>query len=452
MDSTAIIPRCINTMMSAVPSMFRQEQCEALKQTLAQVVDRGYFKPAEEDELRAWFACYLTTRSALLEMIDDLRPIAMPGRKQAVNEQQQLYAFVLGYTAACVLVRAGRFFVADLATHKLVQRKLNEAAPTYRIPRKQYTHIYRSLTHPRHAWELYQVMQFARENRAQIDKLADDPRMGPIVHFLDQSESALDMAVQEYVKARLRYRWHSWRRRRASVVQQGLFHLYEVFGRVIADVGNPFHQNRLTPDIHQQVESMLQPGDVLVTRHDQALSNLFLPGYWPHASLYVGPADTRHQLALDLDQERAARWVEPLRVLEAKKDGVKLRPLTETLAVDALALLRPCLSSTEIARALSQALVHEGKLYNFDFDFFTDDRLVCTEVVYRAYEGFAGFDFPLKRHVGILTLTAEDVVRLAVKEKCFESVAVFGTPVLGNQLVTGSSAHQALSECAMHSA
>ena len=72
--------------------------------------------------------------------------------------------------------------------------------------------------------------------------------------------------------------------------------------------------------------ALLQPGDVLITRHDHAFTNLFLPGYWPHAALYVGSEGDRERMGVSLDAERAARWRGDRRVLEALKDGVLFRP------------------------------------------------------------------------------------------------------------------------------
>ena len=121
-----------------------------------------------------------------------------------------------------------------------------------------------------------------------------------------------------------------------------------------------------------------------------------------------------------------------------------LRAIDDTLALDAVAVLRPNLTADDIARAISNSISHEGKLYNFDFDFFTDDRLVCTEVIYRAYEGVSGIEFALTERGGRLTLSAEDIVSMALKKRGLEPVAVFGTPNVGSRIVTGDQAVEAL--------
>ena len=45
--------------------------------------------------------------------------------------------------------------------------------------------------------------------------------------------------------------------------------------------------------------------------------------------------------------------------------------LEETLSVDAVAVIRPQLDRAHIARGITRVSAHEGKLYNFDFDFKT---------------------------------------------------------------------------------
>jgi uncharacterized protein YycO len=159
----------------------------------------------------------------------------------------------------------------------------------------------------------------------------------------------------------------------------------------------------------------------------------------------VGPPETtKKRFSLRLTDHHLRRWVAPLSILEAKKDGVLFRPAEETLDLDALAVLRPRLGAAEIAEALSNAIAHEGKLYNFDFDFFTDDRLVCTEVVYRAYEGVGGISIPLQECFGRRTLPAEDLISMALEGGVFEPVIAFGTPTVGSKIVTDAAAVAAL--------
>jgi hypothetical protein len=96
--------------------------------------------------------------------------------------------------------------------------------------------------------------------------------------------------------------------------------------------------------------------------------------------------------------------------------------------VDAVAVIRPQLGQEELAHALARAAEHEGKLYNFDFDFFRSDRLVCTEVVYRAFDDLGSIRIPLHERNGRPTLSAEDLFDLALAAKGFDPIAVCGPP------------------------
>jgi hypothetical protein len=177
----------------------------------------------------------------------------------------------------------------------------------------------------------------------------------------------------------------------------------------------------------EQIEAMepqLKPGDILLERRNWYLSNAFLPGFWPHAALYVGRIEDLHELkiahepalqaSLDHYLESASDGRDHT-VIESVSEGVIFNSLTESMHADYVAVLRPRLSETEIGQAIVRAFRHHGKPYDFEFDFFTSDKLVCTELVYRAYEGMLHFD--LVKVMGRDTLPALELVRKYARER-----------------------------------
>jgi hypothetical protein len=72
-------------------------------------------------------------------------------------------------------------------------------------------------------------------------------------------------------------------------------------------------------------------------------------------------------------------------------------------------------------------IAHEDKPYNFDFDFFNDDRLVCTEVIYRAFDGLEGLEFPLTHNSGRQTLSDEVILHYAHCSQRFSTLAHYST-------------------------
>ena len=90
----------------------------------------------------------------------------------------------------------------------------------------------------------------------------------------------------------------------------------------------------------------------------------------------------------------------------------------------------------------SRAISHEGKSYDFEFDFRRTNKLVCTEVVYRAYHRVGEIEFALTPRAGRYCLSAEDLLDHAVEGRGFEVVAVYGCS--GNRFCLGDRALEVL--------
>ncbi len=202
----------------------------------------------------------------------------------------------------------------------------------------------------------------------------------------------------------------------------------------------------------KQLQPRLLPGDILLERREWYMSNIGLPGFWSHAALYLGTPEERRAFFADAD---AQAWVKQqgeasgdlevllqarypqayetslqpqeenhaVRVIEAISEGVSFTTLEHSADCDSLAVLRPKLAKAEKAQALLRAFHYAGRPYDFNFDFATDSELVCTELVYRAYEpaaNFRGLTFPLVEMLGRLVTPANEIAK--------EFDAQWGTP------------------------
>ena len=205
------------------------------------------------------------------------------------------------------------------------------------------------------------------------------------------------------------------------------------------------HRSLITGAQIRSILPLFRPGDLLLTRHEWYLSNIGLPGFWPHSALYIGTPWEREQYFAG---DRGVKsWVkmqgvhsgdfevllkilhrEPYlrsityekdrvlpRVIEAKSEGVSLSSLESVAAADSLVVLRPLLPKAAKARAILRAFNYCGRPYDFNFDFLTDSELVCTELIYKAYEpdhNLKGLDLPLTDLLGRKIMTANDIARI----------------------------------------
>ena len=175
----------------------------------------------------------------------------------------------------------------------------------------------------------------------------------------------------------------------------------------------------ITPERVAALQPRLRPGDIVIERRNWYLSNAFLPGYWPHSALYVGTAAELRAMGFESDP-RVARHLDAFgrrdaaghvpAFIEAVSEGVVFTSLEHSVGeADSVAVLRPRLTFEQIKEVIGRAFSHAGKPYDFDFDFFSADKLVCTEVVYRAFGSYV--DFPLVQVLGRKTLPALEIVR-----------------------------------------
>ncbi|MBI4574649.1 MAG: hypothetical protein HY722_00095 [Planctomycetes bacterium] len=357
----------------------------------------------------------------------------VPSLDPGGNEWRHSRAFAIAFLIHLLQVDSAREFIDPFLADRDWEAILDEADPGRGIPAGCYGRLKLRVLH--------------LQTLAEVSLLAayhDGPMRG---HYRDRRAAAPD-APDAWVEGaidRLYPRVKAWYREEGAaqilanaqdVVTEDLFARWFPLQKEVAEwMGDTRLKGRAPLIARSQVQEMqpaLEPGDIILERRNGYLSNVGLPGFWPHAALYLGtPEELARFMDGDpevragcvargatgvLDLVRALRpvalaaWAgdeaahgDPPRVIEAVSEGVVFSSLEHSCDADYVALLRPRLTRLERLGAITAALGHWGKAYDFNFDFVTDDTIVCSELVWKAYQpdaGRRGLDFPLKEVLG----------------------------------------------------
>ncbi len=426
---------------------------------------RTYYSQADNDAIRKLLLSYLNYRTALLRLVWKYQTY-----ETVADEKLRLRTFLNGLTAGAALYEASLKFVSQ-HQHSDAIRKLNEAEPLWGIPPNLFDTIHRNLIQPENrkvlsdALEKHQKFQpafqqnglgpnpnpkmgseeFAANAEARFFSLSS-PKGGegrgeesPLSNSLPTRASwgergkapyaAFHAAIKSATESAERFRpFLAQETLKATLVDtaaQGKKPVYRIKSFISCLIGDAKiraprqGKSLIQPEQVSELRGKLKPGDIIIERRNWFLSNAFLPGYWPHSALYVGTAKDLERLGLLDDPRLKKHWEEFLQrdeaghehvIIESVSEGVIFSSLEHSIGGgDSAAVVRPRLDETKTRECIARAFSHVGKPYDFEFDFFTTDKLVCTELVYRAYDG--DIQFPLVDILGTKTMPALEIVR-----------------------------------------
>ena len=157
---------------------------------------------------------------------------------------------------------------------------------------------------------------------------------------------------------------------------------------------------------YREVKRLIRPGDILVRRFDNYLNNSLIPGWWKHASIYVG---------------QIWKTDSPCEVIHAIGEGVVSTDLIDFMRADHLLVLRleeDGHSWVQYAIDTAKALL--GREYDFEFDFRDPLRYCCTELVMKCYPNL----IKGKQRWGRLTVIADDIVAATESEQRIDRLRI----------------------------
>lgn len=413
--------------------------------------EQGVFRPDQEKAVLDLLVGYWQSRNALLELVYGIKD------DDGTYDDNDDRLFLIGFAGALVLLDAAMFLLEFCEDRPVVRAKLNEPNQELGIPIGVYNRVQASLHGVKNAWHLHNAVTYFRQNEKRIcERCAHDKSIEPLLAVVEQLRHRIDISRLSFQKSRLKNKLKFYAGFLKRVFfGKAIYSIQKLGGIALAEkYVKPNHVPSLPKEIRSQILELLRPGDVILCRKEYAVTNYFLPGYWPHAALFLGTGEELDRLGLADDAAIERLWTELVpkgektvdHVLEAKADGVRIRLTDSAFDSDSVLILRPKLDAELIGEALSKGLTHEGKIYDFGFDLARSDRLVCTEVVYRAYDGQGGFDFPLVRRAGHMTLSGNDLVNLALQDEFFKIAAVYA-PMHNDAVLMGAEAIPLVQKC-----
>lgn len=170
----------------------------------------------------------------------------------------------------------------------------------------------------------------------------------------------------------------------------------------------PLRYHRISRDNYVSLKAILKPGHVILTRRTGELNNFLIPGFWTHASMYLGNEE----------------------VAEAVSEGVIITKL-EAFLCGAIhgkdyVMVRDALYLGDADKAVAAEVARSkaGCPYDWVFDITDDRAFYCSKLVWYALEQAyrrshlgAASPFTLMEALGVPTVTPEDIAEADKKWK-----------------------------------
>jgi glycerol-3-phosphate O-acyltransferase/dihydroxyacetone phosphate acyltransferase len=319
---------------------------------------RSWYSQADNDELRKMLRDYVTLRTALVRVVWRYQKSF-----QVTGEALRARTFLCACTAGTALASASLGFVESFNGSGDAVKKLNEAEPSWDIPPGVFDTVRRSLCSNTNRTAL---MEAGKEyDGTDWKALALQEPYAAFHDSIRDCRRRLADADDDLTAERLKQPLRDAR-------DEGKDLLYGVQALVSVWMGDTKLREPggalISSAQLKELSAKLQPGDIILERRNWYVSNAFLPGYWPHAALYVGTPEDLQKFGLHHDPRVQTHWEKYLRqdarghscvVLESISEGVVFTSLEHSVGeADSVAFLRPRLTQDQVREAIARTFSH----------------------------------------------------------------------------------------------
>lgn len=253
------------------------------------------------------------------------------------------------------------------------------------------------------------------DNQEKITQLAmGDDNLAYLLHMVDTSKSypvLLQMDFIDIANYRRKIRRRVTRDTLKEIGRATVNSLSEGFSNAVGNYEE--RKGLLYQDkaVEHYVSQHLQLGDILLEKTPFRLTDSMIPGHWGHAAIWIGTEQELRAIGLwqnPLVQKYYQEIQQGQLLAESLRTGTQLSHLSDFLNVDDLAIIRPKIPLT-LAQKRSVVLLtlrQIGKAYDFNFDVETTDKIVCSQLVYLAYQDI---DWPTESTLGRYTISPDNI-------------------------------------------
>ena len=356
-------------------------------------------------------------------------------------------------SATLLIASHTAFVVSRFADEPIAITHLNEAYFRSEIPFGSYNRMILNATAPDLLESVAETKKsYAKEisdSQSALAILANkDAEYASLIAQIPDWQNAAETRLQQVARS---YPSHAQAEKLASKDKKEqhktLYKMQSVLFKDVSRLKNPSVHVVAFSDVQkQEIFSLLEPGDLVLTYTAGYMSDVFIPGNFKHGITYTGTPDNRESMGLSVNalspDERfnTQKLAENLKtsslsngkqadMIEAVAEGVIFNNLEHIMDthVNRMLVLRPRLSDAERTAFLVEVYSYLGDGYDFRFDFADASQQVCTEVIYRALNGKGTIDFELTERAGHETLSADDIANYHLNSEAFDFVLLVET-------------------------
>ena len=211
-----------------------------------------------------------------------------------------------------------------------------------------------------------------------------------------------------------------------------LFYLSEKVGRVVAKTKFSTRKKGLISDKNiKKYLKISKPWDIFLTRGNWNATNMTIPGFWKHMSMYLWTWEYLKNIFLQKfnkkSEKKIIKFIENLEnnkhyIIEATWDWVKIKTIEDFIFNnDYLWVSRTIFSKQKITKVLEKAISYFWIPYDYAFNFYSNTNVVCSELILKSYAKENKEDewlkLKLKKGRLILTYPPNNLVEEIFKKK-----------------------------------